>query len=71
MKGQANWSPMQKLLFTSLVPIAAAVGTLLLFSFLRSQEDAAPQAESGAEFFLWRCLSSRRKAYAKQTRVTW
>lgn len=44
MKRQANWSPMHQLLFISLVPVVAVVGTLLLISFLRSQPDPAPSS---------------------------
>ena len=48
MKGQANWSPMQKVLFTSLVPVAAVVGALALFSFARSGAQPAPRADASS-----------------------
>ncbi len=46
MNGQANWSPMQKVLFTSLVPVVAVVGALVLFGFVRSEAGPAPRAHA-------------------------
>ncbi len=62
MKGQANWSPMQKMLFTSLVPVAAIVGALLLFSFLRSQPGPEPRAEPSGSLTAGRSTENARSA---------
>jgi hypothetical protein len=45
---QEGWSPTQKMLYTSLVPLLALVGALVLFSLLRSQAQSAPSAQSSA-----------------------
>jgi hypothetical protein len=44
MNRQSSWSPTQKVLFTSLVPVAAIVGALALLSLVRS----APTPSQGA-----------------------
>ena len=46
MDRQTSWTPMQKVLFTSLVPVAAVVGALVLFSLVRSQAGPSPSAQA-------------------------
>ncbi len=46
MKGQANWTPMQKVLYTSLVPVVAVIAGLALFSLVRSEARSAPRTEA-------------------------
>ena len=62
MNRQTDWSPMQQVLFTSLVPFAAVVGALLLFSFLRSQPGPAPRAEPGPSLAAERSAEDARSA---------
>jgi hypothetical protein len=46
MNAKRSWSPLQTVLFTSFLPLAAVVGALALFSFARSQDRSTSRAEA-------------------------
>jgi len=46
VKQGPGWSPMEKMLYVSVVPLVAVVGMITLLTFFQSEKDSAPSAQA-------------------------